>query len=109
MMSELSPNSACGLSSACVCTSAPTSSPVSDARKPRMMVIRPTPPLSTTPAFLSTGRSSGVLARALSPSAMTSAKKSSKFFFLEAIFTALSLIMRTTVRMVPSLGTDTAP
>ena len=77
-------------------------------RNPRMMVMRPTPPESTTPAFFSTGRSSGVCASALSPSSMTAGRKVSKSRSLPAFFTANSLIMRTTVRMVPSLGMETA-
>ena len=88
--------------------SAPTSSPEIAARKPRIMVIRPTPPESTTPAFLSTGKSSGVCAKASSPTAITALKKSTKSLFLEASFEALSLISLTTVKIVPSLGMETA-
>ena len=93
---------------ASVCTSEAISSPMMAAWKPRMMVMRPTPPESTTPAFFKTGRSSGVVASALSPSAMTAGRKVSKSLYLPAILTANSLMRRTTVRMVPSLGMETA-
>lgn len=58
--------------------------------------------------LLSTGRSSGVWARASSPTAMSAVKKSTKSLFLLASLGAASLISLTTVKMVPSLGFETA-
>ena len=106
----MSPNSG---SFFCACasvgmSSVPMSSPDTAARKPRIIVIRPTPPLSTTPAFFKTGRSSGVFASASSPTAMSAVKNSTKSLFFAASLGAASLIILTTVRMVPSLGLDTA-
>ena len=110
IISELSPNSGSFLPcwASVGMSSVPMSSPETAARKPRIMVMRPTPPLSTTPAFFSTGKSSGVFASASSPTAMSAVKKSTKSLFLPASLGAASLIILTTVKIVPSLGLDTA-
>ncbi len=84
------------------------SSPEIAARNPRIIVIRPTPPESTTPAFLSTGSSSGVFASASSPTSINAVRKATKSLCLPASFIADSAISLTTVKIVPSLGMETA-
>ncbi len=113
IMSELSPKTSSSVftfAEASVGMSPRTlSSPESAARKPRIIVIKPTPPLSTTPAFLRTGRSSGVFASASSPTAIKAFKYSTKSLCLPASLPADSAISLTTVKIVPSLGVATAP
>ena len=113
IISELSPKTSSSVflpSCASIGTSpSSASSPERAARKPRIMVISPTPPESTTPAFLSTGRSSGVLASASSPTSISAVRKGTKSLCLLASLPALSAISLTTVKIVPSLGIETAP
>ena len=85
-----------------------TVSPVSAAYMPRKMTIRPMPPLSTTPACLSTGSISGVFFRIASPELSSSLNSSSRVSHLPPLRSRSSAITRITVRIVPSLGFITA-
>ena len=70
--------------------------------------MNPAPPASTTPASFSTGNNSGVLANASRPASRATRNMRSKLPPLEAAATAASAVSRTTVRMVPSTGFNTA-
>lgn len=83
--------------------------PLKTLRIPSRISTKPWPPASTTPAFLRTGRSSGVVASAfaaLSQAALKTAIASAPVF---AVRLALSEARRATVRIVPSVGFITAP
>ena len=70
--------------------------------------MNPAPPASTTPASFNTGNNSGVLANAARPASRATRNMPTKLSPLPAAATAASAVSRTTVRMVPSIGFNTA-
>ena len=71
---------------------------------PCIITKNPIPPASTTPAFLRTGRSSGVLSRDALAAEVIVSKSSTMSAPSAAFFDAASELSRATVRIVPSVG-----
>ena len=95
--------------------SGPASSLGSGSASPSMMCIaesssnkKPAPPASTTPACFNTGSCSGVFASAARPATRALCKTARNDPPPSAAMTAASADSRTTVRMVPSMGFNTA-
>ena len=75
---------------------------------PSIIMHNPCPPASTTPAFLSTGSSSGVSARASAAPMHTAPQTYTGSLSISAAEVPTSAPRRETVRIVPSVGFITA-